>query len=116
MIGRQITPSDREIFHELQREWGAKIKLDFDMVNEPCIFFRYNSGPFELVYKLSATGSYKQKRWHYVQQAHRAIIELCKEYYEKEQNTKQDAVDHEDFMKQRDKFRKEGFRDDLPSE
>lgn len=114
MLGRQISRKDGEILKELQTQWGSKVKIDFDMLNEPCIFFEYNSH-WEIVYKLSQSGDYLDKRWHYVKQCHDAIIAFCKEEYRLEQKKKQDyKIQDESFRQTREKFIKEGFKDNLP--
>lgn len=113
MIGRKVSKWDIEILNHLQQHYHNSVKIDFDIINEPCIFFNYY-GSWNVVYKLSKDGTYTQKRWHYVLQAHEAIQNFI---IEEEKNKKFDEIKHQEaFLKQREKNKKQGLKDDLPSE
>ncbi len=116
MVGRGISRWDEDILRDLKSFWHDKVKIDFDIISEPCIFFQYNNSSFEIVYKLSANGKYVRNRWHYVKRAHDAILSCCEQKYIDGHNTENDKKNRENFLKHRDKIKKHGFKDDLPLE
>lgn len=108
--GRSISPQDRDILKELKRYWRNSVKIDFDIIQEPCIFFDFH-GAWNLVYKLSLDGAYNNSRWSYVQQIHSAIISFIREQkkikYEDEQKYQ------ENFKKKRQEIATHGFKDEV---
>lgn len=117
MIGRAVSKYDEDILNALKSKYTDYIKIDFDMLSEPCIFFKYR-GPWEMVYKLSATGKYARSMNLYCYQINEAIKEFIKERDQiiAQQKLDEGKVVEEDkqFKKQRDIFKKEGFKDNLP--
>lgn len=113
-FGRKISPKDMEILDELKSKWGNSIKIDFDMVQEPCIFYNYY-GMWSMVYKLSASGNYVRNRWYYVSHCHNLILEFI--HIQNEQRAKRqityesEKLKDEQFKKQQNIYKNKGFRD-----
>ncbi len=116
MYGRGVTSYDLDILRELQKIFSKSIvKIDFDILSEPCIFFKYK-GPFDVVYKLSRDGTYQRSLGHYVIQARNAIYAYARKRNEEIINAQEEMKYQEGTLKMRDKIRKEGFKDDFPKE
>jgi len=111
--GRHISPQDEDILKELKKYWRDSVKIDFDIVHEPCIFYNYH-GLWDIVYKLSKDGTYTKNRWSYVQDAHRAIISFVRE--QKAISYEQEKKYQENFHKKREEIKTKGFRDDIKDE
>jgi hypothetical protein len=111
--GRHISPQDRDILKELQSQWRDDVKIDFDIVHEPCIFYNY-FGAWNIVYKLSKDGSYLQNRWHYVLHAHEAILSFLRE--QKAVSYEQEKKYQEKFYEKRKEIETKGFQDNIKEE
>ena len=117
--GRGVSPRDKQIFRELLTYYPKdRIKLDLDIMSEPCIFFRFY-GTWDPVYKLSKDGNYSRTRRYYTYQANQAIQQYCKSrWYEHRLNKinyKQEKETFEQTMKMQKQFATEGFKDNLPT-
>lgn len=119
-MGRQFNNSDKEIYHELLKYHSpSDVKLDYDVIMEPCIFARKLSG-WAPVYKLSLDGNYSRKRSDYVYDAAAAISKYFREQWIAFQLSKlkdsEESKFQEDFAKTQKLFAEQGFRDNLPQE
>ena len=106
--GRQISPYDKDILKELKNYWKDSVKIDFDILHEPCIFYNYH-GAWNVVYKLSRDGSYIEKKLIYVQNAHNAIFSFIRE--QRKISYEQEKQYQENFHKKREEIKKDGFKD-----
>jgi len=111
-FGRGISPQDYSILNELLTHYSKdEVKIDFDITQEPCIFYNYY-GSWNLVYKLSKDGSYTKNRWSYVHDIHNAIISFIKE--QKKVTYEQEKKYQESFKKKRKELSTGKFKEDLP--
>lgn len=119
MIGRGVSEYDQDILDALKTKYSDTIKIDLDILSEPCIFLRYK-GPWEMVYKLSANGEYVRPLNFYCEQIDNAISEFMKSRDDIIRRNKLNELkaieDNKKFENQRDKFKNVGFKDNLPSE
>ena len=119
MIGRKVTRYDKDILNALKSKYTSYVKIDFDILNEPCIFFEY-MGPWEMVYKLSASGRYYRNINFYCTQINAAITDFIKERNSLIFRRKMNDITHgdhiEDIKIQQETFKNVGFRDTLPSD
>jgi len=117
MIGRGATEYDKDILEQLKIKYSDSVTIDFDMLNEPCIFFMYK-GPAEMVYKLSANGEYVRPMEFYCIQADNAIISFMegqdKAIRQQKINELKTIKDINKFEQQREHFKDNGFVDNLP--
>ncbi len=102
MIGRQISLQDERIL-QIMLDHDDNVKIDFDIMNEPCIFYEYK-GEWDIVYKLSKDGTYTQHPWYYAVQAHRAIINYLIQQKKKTKET-DERLYQENFYKKRAQLR-----------
>lgn len=117
MIGRGTTEYDIDILEELKKKYSDSVKIDSDILSEPCIFFKYK-GPWEMVYKLSANGQYFRPMVFYCIQIDNAIKEFMNSRDDLIRQQKLNEIEalenSKKFEKQREHFSDKGFIDKLP--
>ncbi len=114
MLGRRISEYDNDILNELKTKYSNYVKIDFDILNEPCIFLKYR-GPWEMIYKLSSNGQYVRPRIFYCMQIDDAITDFVKSRDEvitrKKYNEFNSDKMNKSFEKQREQLKSTGFKD-----
>lgn len=109
---RQANQQDYEILKDLKSKWHDNVKIDYDIISEPCIFYCYH-GLWDVVYKLSQDGTYLKDRWHYVLSAHNAIMNYIKNEDQRQMKYDEGNKYREKTNEKREDIAKNGFRDNI---